>query len=305
MRKWFLAGVLLVSGTIYGAIFTPLEGSSLTEPASGQDVIEINLIKAEVKVVNFHLGTCKVNGKFRFTVNKEDSSLILDVKGRDITLENKIISWLRVRLVLREDAISIPYLYLPQFMAKGEIDLKNNKLSFDLEGSWQEESELLEGEIKVDVKAWGGISSFLISGHLVVEGGKYKGKDFSHLRLDFLGRPPVLNITDSQLSLKSGNIVEIKGILDLRDFSNILPGVEYKVQKAYIGQWQLFSEDDKNIGLKKQLDDKIDVFVNASPQTEAWGPQTELRYNWKDDKYLRLKMEGEDTILRLEKRRDF
>ena len=231
--------------------------------------------------------------------------MILDVKGRDITLENKIISWLRVRLVLREDGISIPYLYLPQFMAKGEIDLKNNKLSFDLEGSWQEESELLEGEIKVDVKAWGGISSFLISGHLVVEGGKYKGKDFSHLRLDFLGRPPVLNITDSQLSLKSGNIVEIKGILDLRDFSNILPGVEYKVQKAYIGQWQLFSEDDKNIGLKKQLDDKIDVFVNASPETEAWGPQTELRYNWKDDKYLRLKMEGEDTILRLEKRRDF
>lgn len=305
MRKWFLAIALLVSGTVYGTIFTPLEGSSLVDSAFNEDVIEIDLTKAEIKIVNFHLGTYKANGKFNFTVNKENSSLILDVMGRGITFENKIISWLSARLVLRENIISIPYFYSPQFIANGEIDLKNNKLSFDLEGSWQEESRLLEGEIKMKVKAWGSISSFLISGHLKVDGGKYKGKDFSYLRLDFLGRPPLLNITDSQLRLRTGNVVEIKGTLDLRDFSNILPEVKYEVQKAYIGQWQLFSEEDENIGLKKQLDGKIGVFVNAGPETEAWGPQTELLYNWKDDQYLRLKMQGEDTILRFEKRKDF
>jgi len=298
MRKWLLVIPFLVSGTVDGNAFT-------------RDAIEINLIKKEIKVSNLHLGNYKVNGEFSFEVNQKNGSLALDVRGRKITFtpltgeEKKVIPWVEARLNLRQEIIFIPYLHLPQFAISGKVDLEKNELSFDLEGGWREESKLLEGEMKVKVKAWGGIGSFLVSGCLAVEGGKYKGKDFSYLRLDFLGRPPVLNITDSQLVLKNGNIVEIKGVLDLRDFSNILPGVEYEVRKAYIGQWQLFSGDNKNVGLKKQLDDKFDVFVNASPEVEAWGPQTELRYNWKDDKYLRLKMEGEGTTLRLEKRRDF
>ena len=99
--------------------------------------------------------------------------------------------------------------------------------------------------------------------------------------------------------------MEIKGVLDLRDFSNILPGVEYEVQKVFIDQWQLFSGDNESIGLKKQLDGKIDVFVNTNGKGGSSGPQTELLYNWKDDNFLRLKMEEKGTTLRLEKRRDF
>ena len=310
MKKWLLVIFLLVPGTVYGNTFC-------------RDVIEINLIKKEIKVSNLYLGNYKVNGEFSFGVNpdkglpssggvnEKNGSLTLDIRGRKISFasltgeKNKVIPWVEGRLNLRQGIIFIPYLYLPQLAVNGKVDLEKNELSLDLEGGWREKSKLLEGEMKVKVKAWGGVGSFLVSGYLVVEGGKYKGKDFSHLRLDFLGRPPVLNITDSQLVLKDGNVVEIKGVLDLRDFSNILPGAEYEVQKAYIGQWQLFSGEDKNVGLKKQLDGKIDVFVNTSPEVETWGPQTEVRYNWKDDKYLKLKMEGEGTTLRLEKRRDF
>ena len=298
MKRWLCVIFFIVSGTVYGNTFC-------------RDGIEINLIKKEVKVNNLRVENYKINGEFSFEVNEKNSSLILDVRGENITCtlltgeEDKVIPWVEARLNLKQGIIFIPYLHGPQFAANGKIDLKKDELNFNLEGSWREESKFLEGEVRVKVKAWGGISSFLTSGYLVVEGGKYKGKDFSYLRLDFLGRPPVLNITDSQLVLKNGNVVEIKGVLDLRDFSNILPGVKYKIQKAYIGQWQLFSGDNKNVGLKRQLDDKFDVFVNTSSEAEAWGPQTELRYKWKDDKYLKLKMEGEGTTLRLEKRRDF
>ncbi len=275
------------------------------EASGQQDLIEIDLIKNQVKLVDFNLGSCKVNGEFIFALDEEGGSLILEAAGSNITFADKGIPWARTRLVSRGDSIFIPYIYLPQFIGRGQIDSAKNELNFDVEGSWEESSSFLEGEVKIKVKAWGGISSFLTSGYLVVDGGKYKGKEFTYLRIDFLGRLPVLNITDSQLILKNGNVVEIKGVLDLRDFSNILPGAEYSPQKVFIDQWQLFSGDNESVGLKKQLDEKFGVFVNTNGGEEGSGPQTELRYNWKDDKFLRLKMEEEGTTLRFEKRRDF
>ncbi len=314
MKKCLLAIFLLVLWIIY-----PNTG------VFSQDLVEVNLTQDQVRLIDFNLGGYKINGEFGFKVNpvrvtseseNKDSSLILAIKGRKIAfipwdkehLEGEVekgIPWLEARLILREEILFIPYLYSPQFVVSGEVDLAKNQLNLDLQGSWIEESKFLEGEINLKMKAWGGISSFLLSGYLVVDGGKYKGKEFSHLRIDFLGRPPVLNITDSQLVLKSGNVVEIKGVLDLRDFSDILPGAEYKIQKVFIDQWQLFSEDNSKIGLKKQLDEKFDVFVNTDSETEDSSPKTELRYNWKDDKFLRLRMEEEGTSLRIEKRRDF
>ena len=302
MRRWFLFVSLLFLCSVCGNSFASWPDTS----AFGQqDLIEIDLIKSQVKFVDFNIGSYKVNGKFIFALGKNNSSLILDIEGRSITFGGKSIPWVSTKLALKSGIISIFYFYLPQFIAKGNVDLAKNELNLNIEGSWRENSSFLEGEVRVKVKAWGNISSFLISGHLVVDGGKYKGKEFSHLRIDFLGRLPVLNITDSQLVLKNGNVVEIKGVLDLRDFSNILPGVEYEVQKVFIDQWQLFSGDNESIGLKKQLDGKIDVFVNTNGKGGSSGPQTELLYNWKDDNFVRLKMEEKGTTLRLEKRRDF
>jgi len=302
MRRRPLIFSLLVFCSVCGNSFASWPDAE----ASGQrELIEIDLVKNQVKLVDFNLGSCKVNGEFIFGLDKDSRSLILEIGGSNITFADKGIPWVRARLVLSEDIVLIPYIYSPQFIAKGRIDLAKNELSFDVEGSWKESSSFLEGEVKIKVKAWGGISSFLTSGYLVVDGGKYKGKEFIYLRIDFLGRLPVLNITDSQLILENGNVVEIKGVLDLRDFSNILPGAEYSPQKVFIDQWQLFSGDNESVGLKKQLDEGFDVFVNTNGGEEGSGPQTELRYNWKDDKFLRLKMEEEGTTLRFEKRRDF
>jgi len=303
MRRWVLSVSLLVFCSVCNNSFASWPDA---EASDQQDLIEIDLIKNQVKLVDFNLGGYKVNGEFIFALDKDNSSLTLDVAGSNITFADKGIPWVKARLVLSGDIVFISYIYSPQFIAKGEIDLEKNELNLNVEGSWRKSSSLLEGEVKIKVKAWGGISSFLTSGYLVVDGGKYKGKEFIYLRIDFLGRLPVLNITDSQLILKNGNVIEIKGVLDLRDFSNILPGAGYSPQKIFIDQWQLFSGDNESVGLKKQLDEKFDVFVNTNGGEEGEsGPQTELRYNWKDDKFLRLKMEGEGTTLRFEKRKDF
>jgi len=301
MKRW----TLFVSRLAFCLVCSSSFAARL-EASGQQDLIEINLIKSQVKFVDFNLGSQKVNGEFVFALDEDNSSLTLEVAGSNISFADKGIPWVRTKLVLSRGIASIPYIYSPQFIAKGEIDLEKNELNLNVEGAWKENSSFLEGEVKIKVKAWGGISSFLTSGFLVVDGGKYKGKEFTYLRIDFLGRLPVLNITDSQLILKNGNIVEIKGALDLRNFSNMLPGAEYSPQKVFIDQWQIFSGDNDSVGLKKQLDSKFDVFVNTDGGEEGKsGPQTELRYNLKDDKFLRLKMEEEGTTLRFENRRDF
>jgi len=294
MRKGFLVFSLLVFCLVCGDSF-----------ASQEDLIVIDLTKNQVRFIDFNFGSCKVNGEFVFGLERDKSSLILEVVGKSIILGDRIIPWIRTRLVIEGNIISIPYIYLPQFSASGEINLAKDELNFDLEGNWEEKSAFLDGEVRVKAKAWGGISSFLTSGYLIVDGGKYKGKEFTYLRIDFLGRLPMLNINDSQLILKNGNVIEIKGVLDLGDFSNILPGAEYSPQKVFIDQWLLFSGENKSVGLRKHLDEKFDVLVDTDGGQEGSGPQTELRYNWKDDQFLKLKMEEEGTSFRIENRRDF
>jgi hypothetical protein len=92
----------------------------------------------------------------------------------------------------------------------------------------------------------------------------------------------------------------------LRDYSNLIPDAEFVAQKIFVGEWQLFSQDFKKVGLKKNVDDKIDVFLSAEGgQEEGSGAGTELRYNLRDDKFLGLRKEGDRSTLRFERRKDF
>lgn len=304
-----------------------------------QDRVEINLVDKEVKFVDFCLGDYRINGFFSFLWGEENGSLIIRLEGKDITFtslhprsvrrftsldksafrevsskgrfwlfpEGKNIAWLKLSLEKRGNVIFLNYLSWPQFIVKGDIDLKEEKLSLTFDGDWVEESEVLGGNLRLRAKVWGKISDFLVSGYLTVENGRYKGREFSRLRLDLLGKPPLLNIIDSELVLKDGTVAAIAGdkVLDLRNFSNLIPGVEFTLQKVFIGEWQVFSEDEERVGLRKNVDEKLDVFLKAEEKKDSSRPETELRYNLKDDKFLGFKMEESQTILRFERRRDF
>jgi hypothetical protein len=65
--------------------------------------------------------------------------------------------------------------------------------------------------------------------------------------------------------------------------------------------WQIFGRKEE-VGLKKQIDDKFDVKIDAEP-TEEGG--TELRYNLTDDNFLKLRMQEEKTILGVENIKEF
>ena len=271
-----------------------------------EDAIEIDLTNRKIKLASLALGDYKIDGDFVFNLDQSQDSLILNLEGKNIVLKDKTIAWVRVKLQKIANLILIRQFYIPGFSAKGDFDLEKNELALDLYGSWQENSKFLQGLVKVKVKLWGQIEDYIVSGHLVVTDGVYKGKEFSSFRVDILGKAPIFNITDSEVILKDGTVLEVAGRFDIRDFSNLMPGVEFKSQKVFIDQWQLFSEEE-SAGLKKNIDDKFDVVLGTSiqEQDQKEVPETEVRYNLQNDKFLKLKMENNQTILKFEKRTDF
>lgn len=320
--------------------------------SSSYDYIEINLDNRKIRLVDFCLGSCKINGDFFFALSKKNGLLTLGIEGRNITFvladsacpfrdnssngignkffddgresfpfpgrqthlqdrvpmkfEDGAISWIKMELTKNEDTIFVNYFSLPQFTARGRVDLKKDHVVLDIDSVWQRKAVFLETQIKMKAKCWGGISNFFTTGCLTVEDGKYKGNDFFVLRLDFLGKPPLFNITDSKIILKNGNVFKITGILDLRNFSDFMPGVEFAAQKISFDGWQLISEDKRNVGFKKNIADKLDVFLNTDKQqNDDAKAGTELRYNYESNKFLKLRIQKDKTILGLEQRRYF
>ncbi len=286
-------------------------GLSWYGSASPSNIIALDAVERELEFVDFHLGTFTLDGTFRFVFTQDSGSLTLGLEGRGVTLNGQYFSWLKAHLTRRGELIFIDSLTVPQYALKGSIDFKEQEFSLDAEGRWQEDSQFLEGDVYVKAKIWGEFSNFATSGYLTVSDGVYESQEFSKLRLDFLGKPPLLNVTDSEILLAGGSVYEIEnGVLDLRDFSNpMISGDNFISQKAYLGDWQIYSDSQKSAGLRKQVDPKLDVFLNTSDperdERKDLQSGTELRYNWKDDQFLKLRMESDRTILGFEKRRDF
>ena len=226
-----------------------------------ENKIELNLIDKKIKLLDFSLGSYKVDGSFSFELKEDKSSLIFNLKGDDILLtipnqgkENvKRIEWIRLQLVKVGNLIFIKELSLPEFEARGNVNLEKDEFALGIDAGWQHNSKNLKGLVKVKAKLWGSLDNFLTSGHLIITNGSYKNSEFSQFRIDFLGKPPVLNITESRAVLTDGTVLSVKGELNLRDFAAPLAGAEFTPQKIFVGDWQLFSQADKDIGLKKDI----------------------------------------------------
>ncbi|MCQ9204804.1 MAG: hypothetical protein NG737_00600 [Omnitrophica bacterium] len=287
-------------------IFLVFFGLSEDGFCHSQDMIEIDLNNHRLKFVNFYLGDFKINGDFSFALSQDDGDLIFDLEGKDMTFADKKIPWLKVRLVKKGRIIFINQFSSPQLRVKGNINLVNQQLSLKIDSSFSGKFKTLQGKATLKMKLWGSFSDFLASGYLVAEDGKYKNKEFSKLRLDFFGKAPFFNITDSQLILKNGSVLKMEGVLDLRDFSNLLPGVEFVAEKIFFDKWQLFSENNESIVMKKSIDERVDIVLDANrDRNELVRPGAEVRYNLKDDKFLKLRMQESKTVLKFEKKKEF
>lgn len=236
----------------------------------------------------------------------EHDSLIVNLEGKEINVGVRRFSWVKSRLVKRGDIVIISYFYSPQFILSGKLDLKSGEVRLSFEGNWQEESITLDGKINARVKIWGELDNFFASGSITMEEGRYQTREFSKICLNFLGKPPLLNLTDSRCILKDGSIYGIEGVMDLTDFTNLIPEAEFTTQKVSFGEWKLLSKEEKNIGLKKDVDRKFDILFDMHGKEDSLtNAGSELRYKIDKDRFLRLRMQEDKSIVGFEKRKEF
>ena len=147
-----------------------------------------------------------------------------------------------------------------------------------------------------------------LRGHFAVtiKQGRYLNTEFSYLSLNFLGKPPLLALTDSHVALYDGNTYNILGDIDLKDMSNLFTRAKFISDDIRLGGWVFFSEEYGSAGVKKDVDNKFEVcFGNYRQEDDGTDAGTELRYNVRGDQYLSLRMQKENTIVGFEKRTEF
>jgi len=297
-------------------LFLILLLTSLAPAASAYNFIEIDLVKRKVILDEFHFGNYNINADVGFDFKQEDGSLIVNLEGKNIELlpketdETSIgkrqIPYFSVKLVKKDNLVFVNYLRSPQLLARGKIDLDKNELLLDVDCNWREQSSLIEGDIEGKLKIWGRIDDFLVNGSLNIKNGKYQDIDFSRLFFHFLGKPPLFNLSDSEIVLLDGSVYKIEGVMNLRDLSNILPKAEFISKKVNLGGWELLSEEKSSVGLKRNVNDNFDILLDTyNKADDSMNTGAEVRYKLLDDQFLRLRMEEDRTIVGFERRKEF
>lgn len=263
--------------------------------------VEIDLNRKNIKIKDISFDENDISGNFKYQIDKEDGKIIFLIKGKNLKLGGKQLKNVRVNLVKKGNILFFNEIKSSRFSGRGTVDLKEEKISFNFDGTWQEDLEHFKGDINLQAKIWGDFDSFLVSGNFIVTDGVYEEIAFKKLRCSFVGTPPVFNVTDAKVIFHEGSIFELKGDLDIRDSENFFPGAEFISEKLFVDGWQIFGEEEE-VGLKKKIDDKFNVEIDTELEAESG---TELRYSLENDNFLKLRMQEEKTILGLEKKKEF
>lgn len=292
---------------VFTFILTTFLGAPGLEAAGfSSNYIELDLTSKRVKFADFSLGNYKIAGDFRFDIETQGDSLIFKTEGENISLGEKIFPWIKIKLVKNGDNINIGYFISPEFTITGKFNLKTQEMSMDITvDSWQKIADF-RGNVKGKINLWGAVNNLLAAGRITVENGLYKDVEFSRLFLDFLGNPPMLNLMDSSIILKDGSVYDIEGLINLKNPDSFWREAKFTGRKICLDGWDLYSENRKDAGFKKEIDNKFDVSINThegyndNPESE-----TELRYRVQGDKFFKFRLQEKGTALGFENRKEF
>lgn len=268
--------------------------------------VEVDFRQNKLKISDFYSGNLAVEGDFSFSFKNEDDSLIFNLEGKNVSFRGVKFAWVKSRMIKKGEVIFIDFISSPDFVVKGKVDLETNQVSLDVDVNSLKETVPLLGAVKAKAKIWGKIDDLFMSGSIVIENGKYQDKEFSYFSLNFLGKPPLLNLTDSKCILRDGNIYQIEGAIDLADFNNLFPAAEFVSRKVSLNGWELLFDENKSMGLKKDVDSKFDMVFDTYDKGDRFmNDGAELRYKMEQGQFLRFRMQDDKTIVGFERKKEF
>lgn len=265
------------------------------------DYIEIDLNQRRIKLKGLSLKGYNLSGKLSYTVKESEKGTVFFLDAQDIKFGDREVDQAKIWITKKGDILFVDNFSSSKFSGQGVINLTKKKIQLRFEGNWQEDTEYLKGDVELKAKVWGNFENFSVSGNFIILEGIYEGIPFQQLRCSFLGTPPVFNVTDAEVLLPEGSVFELKGDLNIRDSKNFFPGAEFVSQKLFVDGWQIFGAEEE-AGLRKKIDERFDIKVDAETEEETG---TELRYSLENDNFLKLRMQEEETILGIERKKEF
>ncbi|MFH1772252.1 MAG: hypothetical protein ABH872_05490 [Candidatus Omnitrophota bacterium] len=304
----FIFSVTLI--TFFGLFF------SLSSHAFSS--LKIDFENRELKLLDFNIGPVSIDGTFAFSIDKgnDNDAIVYKCDGQQIRvaflnnitkkpLKNKVFEWVKFKLIHRNNTLYLNYFSSPEFILQGKYDIGQDEVFFDVAIN---SSQFLSmpGKIMIDAKLWGKLNSLSASGRLSIEKGVYKGRPFDRARFEFVGKLPLLNLTDSKIVLNNGNVYELDGVLNLADFGNPFHDAQVISRKVTLDGWEIYSQQEDNVGLKKSVDDNVDFHIDTY-ETDDQERHTalELRHKLQENDVLKFRVQEGKTIVGFERKKEF
>ncbi|MCM8786897.1 MAG: hypothetical protein NC935_02460 [Candidatus Omnitrophica bacterium] len=265
--------------------------------------IVFDAVNKNIQLQNFYL-PINIEGDVFFNIKQQRDCFVLNLEAKDLIIDEKLLSWVRLRLIKKENEVFIDNFSLPYLILKGRFNLITGDIFFDINANYKS-TDLLTGQVQMNTKAWGRLDNFIISGYLNIFNGEYKAIKFERIFLNFFGSFPTLFLTDSYIILSDKSNYKIEGRLNIGNFKNLFSDIQFVMEKFFLGDWKLISQDFGKIGLSKNVDEKFSILFDNPQSDLSIKEGTELNYKLQDDNYLKIRMESDKSILGFEVRKEF
>ncbi len=255
---------------------------------------------------DFSLGNIDIKGNVHINISEQNEYLVYALTAENVRLGDLPLNSVEAKVTKKNNEYIITYIKGDIFLATGKIDFSRNFLSLNINVNFPLFLKQVKGEMRGKLSVEGDINKPWIKGTLYVKDGTYGGQNFSRATFSCSGYPPYLRLSDAEIILYDGSRYSMEGFINLNDFQTLFSSSTLSSQEVNLGEWKVFS-GDSGAGFAKDIDSHMGVAFGSSlkngDETENLG--AEFRYQLAEDKFLKLRMEEDRSIVGFEKRHEF
>lgn len=259
-----------------------------------------------ISLSEFNLGDVDIKGDLHINVTRKDDYSIYTITADEFTLGEYTFGGVETRLIKKDTQLLITYIKCDTLLITGKIDFSKNTLSLNVNVNTMLDSEQVQGALRGKFSVEGSIYKPWIKGTLFLDNGRYFDQMFHHVEICCAGYIPYLRLSESEVTLYDGSRFALEGFINIKDLEAMFSSSAFNSKEVSLNEWKVFSQE-KAIGFTKDIDPHMGVtfgsVINRMSETE--NPGTELRYQFGDDKFLKLRMEENKSIVGFERRHEF
>jgi len=259
-----------------------------------------------ISLAEFSLGELDFRGDFHVSRTERENCSVYKVKAEDLSLGAYPVHQLEAKIIKKQGEFNITYIKGDNFLATGKIDLALGTIDLTVNVNTVLDAREVKGDFRGKLQISGDLSKPWVKGTVFIKDGTYQGKVFRQARIFCSGYLPYLRLNDSRISLHDGSQFSMDGFVNVNDLRNMFLPSHLSSREVSLGDWKVFSGIN-SMGFSKDIDERMGVTFgsvrNKDRSQDDLG--AEFRYQVGEDKFLKMRMEDDKSIVGFEQRNEF